>query len=352
MVLSGIDFIKIELDKIIRKEKADGDASILVMDIKNFLSDLKQSNLVLVNRTSNVKAEGEVVQQEYKLNSTTYIPDCENAFKATIYFEEGCEMEDIRAFGVVQNLKEFAKEINHIPEMIFEDKDCIEIIRRQGFKISFKTEKNYEEMNKLFMQTALLRSIELVQLEDKRELDEINKSTPETIKDDLIKTPSVQNKDMEENKKEVRSSTANQNMISVNVSKLDKLMDMVGELVISESMVVQNPDLMGLSLDNFQKAARQLQKITSELQDIVMSIRMVPLDATFQKMNRIVRDMSRKLSKEVMLKIEVKKQRLIKILLSISLIRLCILLEILLIMAWNILMIEWQKVSLEWEQSL
>lgn len=80
-------------------------------------------------------------------------------------------------------------------------------------------------------------------------------------------------------------------------------MDMVGELVISEAMVTQNPDLKGLPLDNFNKAARQLQKITSEFQDIVMSIRMVPLAATFQKMNRIVRDMSKKLSKEVKLEI-------------------------------------------------
>ncbi|GFN36641.1 hypothetical protein [Tepidimicrobium xylanilyticum] len=72
-------------------------------------------------------------------------------------------------------------------------------------------------------------------------------------------------------------------------------MDLVGELVIAEAMVLQNPDLEGLELDNFQKAARQLRKITSELQDVVMSVRMIPLSATFQRMNRIVRDMCRKL---------------------------------------------------------
>lgn len=76
-----------------------------------------------------------------------------------------------------------------------------------------------------------------------------------------------------------------------------------GEMVIAEDMVIQNPDLKGMELENFQKAARQLQKITSEIQDIVMSIRMVPLSATFLKMHRIVRDMSKKLGKEVELKI-------------------------------------------------
>lgn len=71
--------------------------------------------------------------------------------------------------------------------------------------------------------------------------------------------------------------------------------------MIAEAMVTQNPDLKGLELNNFEKAARQLRKITSELQDTVMSVRMVPLAGTFQKMNRTVRDMCKKLNKEVQL---------------------------------------------------
>jgi two-component system chemotaxis sensor kinase CheA len=80
-------------------------------------------------------------------------------------------------------------------------------------------------------------------------------------------------------------------------------MDLVGEMVIAEAMVTQNPDLKGLQLDNFQKAARQFKKITTEIQDLVMSIRMVPLSSTFQKMHRIVRDMSKKLNKEIKLEL-------------------------------------------------
>lgn len=103
--------------------------------------------------------------------------------------------------------------------------------------------------------------------------------------------------------KNLNISGIKQSMISVSVAKLDMLMDMVGELVISESMVIRNPDLANLQLDNFSKASRQLHKIIGDLQDIVMSIRMVPLSVTFQKMNRIVRDMSRKLKKDINLEI-------------------------------------------------
>ena len=85
----------------------------------------------------------------------------------------------------------------------------------------------------------------------------------------------------------------------MNVDKLDVLMNIVGEIVISESMVTGNRDLKNLRNDNLNKASRQLRKLTDELQDIVMSIRMVQIAATFQKMQRIVRDMSRQLNKDV-----------------------------------------------------
>ena len=73
------------------------------------------------------------------------------------------------------------------------------------------------------------------------------------------------------------------------------------DLVITESMVTSSPDLQNLKLDNFMKSARQLRKLTDDLQDIAMSLRMVPLSGTFQKMNRIVRDMKKKLNKDVRL---------------------------------------------------
>ena len=94
---------------------------------------------------------------------------------------------------------------------------------------------------------------------------------------------------------------AKESLISVNLSKLDQLMAVVSEIVITESMVTASPDLKGLRLDNFTKSARDLRKLTDDLQDVSMSLRMVPVSSTFQKMNRIVRDMSKKLGKKARL---------------------------------------------------
>jgi two-component system chemotaxis sensor kinase CheA len=90
-----------------------------------------------------------------------------------------------------------------------------------------------------------------------------------------------------------------QNLINVDLNKLDVLMDLVGEIVITESMVSGSPDLSGLDLESFHKSARQLRKLTDELQDTVMSVRMMPVASTFQKMRRIVRDMGKQLDKDV-----------------------------------------------------
>jgi len=91
--------------------------------------------------------------------------------------------------------------------------------------------------------------------------------------------------------------------IRVDTEKLDSLFDLIGELITAEAMVIDNPDLRGLELDSFPRAATYLSKITRELQAITMSIRMIPLDGLFSKMNRLVRDLGRKFSKDIELEI-------------------------------------------------
>jgi two-component system chemotaxis sensor kinase CheA len=89
--------------------------------------------------------------------------------------------------------------------------------------------------------------------------------------------------------------------VKVDTVKLDSLIDLVGELVISESMVVQDPELLKSPSRNLARNLGQLRRITSELQRTAMSLRMVPIKATFQKMNRLVRDLAAKQDKQLQL---------------------------------------------------
>lgn len=87
--------------------------------------------------------------------------------------------------------------------------------------------------------------------------------------------------------------------IRVDTAKLDKLFDLVGELITAEAMVVNSPDLKGLKLDHFERSYSALNKISREIQETTMAIRMIPLDGLFHKMTRLVRDLSRKFGKPV-----------------------------------------------------
>lgn len=304
LLLECLDFIKVELEKIRNGDNVDGDATGLINNLKNFLSRLKENNAPMPCDHDS----GENI----------------NVFKAVIRFKEGCEMENVRAYAVVYNLKEIVNELIYYPQDIAENNDTAEIIRKEGFHIYLKTCKTWDEVYDCLNQTAFLDELKLTQIDDEtfakafangmigntpaKTFPQVTRNHKETVYEGVDREKEgvyLGDKNSRFQTKQVQNNTlSTQSIISVSVSKLDKLMDLVGELVIAEAMVLQNPDLEGLELDNFQKSARQLSKITEEIQDVVMSLRMVPLAATFRKMNRIVRDMCRKLNKEVRLEIK------------------------------------------------
>jgi two-component system chemotaxis sensor kinase CheA len=88
-------------------------------------------------------------------------------------------------------------------------------------------------------------------------------------------------------------------VIRVDIEKLDKMLDLVGELVIAESMVANNQEVSSTQNDKFSKAVQQLDKISREIQEVAMSMRMIPLAGVFRKMVRLVRDLAQKADKQV-----------------------------------------------------
>ena len=87
--------------------------------------------------------------------------------------------------------------------------------------------------------------------------------------------------------------------IKVDTERIDNLVNLVGELVIAQTLISQNPAVLRLATQNLQKDVSHLGKITREIQDLVMSIRMMPIKQTFQKMMRVVRDVAKKAGKNV-----------------------------------------------------
>ncbi|MFQ6096779.1 MAG: chemotaxis protein CheA, partial [Armatimonadota bacterium] len=92
---------------------------------------------------------------------------------------------------------------------------------------------------------------------------------------------------------------ASDTTVRISTDRLDSLLNMVGELVIAQSMIAQAPDVLERASARLSRNIAHTGKITRELQDLAMALRMVPLRPTFQKMARLVRDLAHKSDKQL-----------------------------------------------------
>jgi two-component system chemotaxis sensor kinase CheA len=88
-----------------------------------------------------------------------------------------------------------------------------------------------------------------------------------------------------------------QSTVKVNTRKLDALVDMVGELVIAQAILAEDPALRRSTDERLNRRLAQVKRITGDIQRDAMSMRMVPIRQTFQKMARLVRDLAKKCDK-------------------------------------------------------
>ena len=213
--------------------------------------------------------------------------DGDTKTKITIFFELESGMENLRALMVTTALSEVVTDFKMFPEDVETNPETAKYISENGFDLILDKRSDVKKTIDVIKQSSNVRDYEVLE----NFVDE-NVASVIAVDDVIVNVKA-------EEKTTSHTVQNKQSLISVNLQKLDNLMNIVGEIVITESMVTSSPEVLDLNLDSFTKSARQLRKLTDELQDIVMSIRMVPVSGVFQKMNRIVRDMDKKLGKSV-----------------------------------------------------
>lgn len=340
-VLTVADFITGEMDKLSDGEAADGSSAQIVKDLDKFLNSLKGNDKEDVIK-ENVHIEP---SQFYIAPMAT---SASHFYRIYLTYNPDVIMANVHAYKVVFSLKDIAEDLLHYPEDIISDENSGQEIIDNGFKILLQTQSSLEELKEMIKEGYELKSVEIyectaaeyqqgfdavgseIRIDLESSVEDILKKTGEAESEEggyvpgaFVIAPAgaassqpeqpkvlapgdfvIESKGPGKSKKLAKDKPKKQEkttFISVDVRKMDQLMDLIGELVISESVVLQNPDLKvpGLKLDNFNKAAGQMVKIATNLQDVIMSMRMVPLTNTFQKMNRIVFDVSRKLGKDI-----------------------------------------------------
>ncbi len=334
-VLEVADFISSEMDKIRNGDPADGDASEIIARLDKFLDTIK-------NGSGTPKEEGAKEAQPTNVHvepKQFYIAPVATKdsrfYKIFITFFPETEMVNVHAYKTVYALKEIAEDLLYSPEDIIADASSSETILKEGFKILLQAQCSEEEIRQIIGIGYDIEKVEIFEckadeflqgfdfgddavpvIDLESSVEEIENKAQEANKEAMEKEEKapakpklapgdfvIKSKDPGKHKTLAKDKpkTEKASFISVNVGKMDQLMDLIGELVIAESVVLQNPDLKvpGLNLNSFNKAAAQMSKISTDLQNVIMSMRMVPLTNTFQKMNRIVFDVSRKLGKDI-----------------------------------------------------
>ncbi len=325
-VLEVSDFIMGEMEKLQNGESADGSSADLVARIDDFLKSIKGED----TGSKGKKKEEKVKAPETAAPMQFYIAPMATAashfYKIYITFTPGTDLVNVHAYKIVFGLKDIAEDLLHYPEDIISDESSAQEILDNGFKMLLQSQSSEEEIRKLIGIGYDVQKVDIyecsateyqqgfdsvgseIRIDLESSVEEIQAKVAEKEKEEAkpiapgdfviqTKEPGKVKKLAKDKPKKVEKTS----YISVDVAKMDLLMDLIGELVISESVVLQNPDLKvpGLKLDNFNKAAQQMAKISTDLQNVIMGMRMVPLTNTFQKMNRIVFDVSRKLGKDI-----------------------------------------------------
>ncbi len=341
LLFKSTDRLREDMDKVSQGEELEMDIEDIVKEIVDFLAAMKGEastpDAAPVADTTTPTATSTSTEEPKSAPAILPVipvvtevdahglPKLDCPYFLHMLFDEDCGMESLRAFMVVSAIQEEEVAFIHYPPDVETNSDTGAYIIDNGFYIGFNSEEDVETGVAVVTSMSNIRSYEIIFNPDYIEMTENMQSSssssdapqsasaPAETEVSASNEPTTESKvaaqevkpapkvDAQKNLKSLAQSK--QSLISVNLSKLDKLMAIVGEIVITESMVAASPELQNVQLDSFLKSSRQLRKLTDELQDVAMSLRMIPISGVFQKMNRIVRDMVKALDKDVKLTI-------------------------------------------------
>ena len=302
MLFQAVDFFRGEIEKVENDEPLSQSIDHIVNKINSLIDKIQG------NPTAEAPAEAQSAPAEEAAAPAVGAVNQDYLFGIHVYFDEGSGMENLRAFMLINSVKDYCSDFITYPDNVETDPSTSDIIADQGFLVWFRTAEERDNAIHAMNGAGSVREYQPVDAAKPAPAPEAPPAAPAAKADAPAPAPEAPKADAAPAPAAKPAAApaagqqhAKESLISVNLSKLDQLMAVVSEIVITESMVTSSPDLKGLRLDNFTKSARDLLKLTDDLQDVSMSLRMVPVSGTFQKMNRIVRDMSKKLGKKAKL---------------------------------------------------
>ena len=224
-------------------------------------------------------------------------------FEIKITLSETCLLKSARAYIIMNALDEIGEVIKTVPP----SEDLEQENFDQSFEIIFITSNEKAKVQETLLSVSEVANVEVNSLdigvteEAVEKKQEVTTAAPVTLPTEAKIAPAkavpskVQGPGMD---KKVKGGQS----VRVDIEKLDSLLNLVGELVINKTRLEQ----IGIThrLTELVETIEQMDRVTTDLQSVVMKVRMVPVGQVFNRFPRMVRDLSRELNKEINLTIE------------------------------------------------
>lgn len=219
------------------------------------------------------------------------------AFEIVVSLRQGCLLKSARAYMVISALEELGEVIKAIPSTEDLEKEKFD----HSFEVLLLTAADSDKIQQAILSISEVESAEVLVCEEQSSIKTDKSASPvnsEILADSqgskVDKVP-PQNQVVDKKMKSGQS-------VRVDIDKLDSLLNLVGELVINKTRLEQ----IGIThrLTDLVETIEQMDRVTTDLQAVVMKVRMVPVGQVFNRFPRMVRDLSRDLNKEVNLIIQ------------------------------------------------
>lgn len=285
------------LERMVSNIEEGADSSIDIEAIIKSLHNISQVKDVAANKEIEtlVTLEKDNCSMELNDYDMSIIKQAQekdfNAIELSITLSENTLLKSARAFLIVKDLEEIGE--------IIKSKPSTEDIENEDFELQLDfvliTTSSEDEVKKLVENISEVRMI-------KTKLIEFQKIEESAVKPKEVKLESKETS--EEKKKSVKKegNKKSHQSVRVDLERIDKLMNMVSELVIYRTRLEQI--VVDHKSSDLTETLEQVGRTTTDLQDLVMKIRMLPLDTVFNRFPRMIRDISVELNKEINFVIE------------------------------------------------
>ena len=271
------------------------------LDIEELIEELTSVSKVIKGEVSQVKAKDNL-SDDISDTDNLVIKNAQeknfNAYNIIVKLEEGCVLKGARSYLVVNKLEQQGDIIHTEPSVEkLEEGDF-----QNSFRILYLSKLEEAQVRELFDTIAEIETVTITKIDNVQSVA-IEALPQKVVEKEAEIKPVAKAVQKEEPKNDTKASNHHINQsIRVDIGKLDSFMNLVSELVIYRTRL---EDLSSnIKSQEVNEPLEHVARITSELQDLVLKIRMEPVNVVFNRFPRMIRDLSKELDKEIDLVIE------------------------------------------------